>query len=55
MSELVKCIELTCGKEFELSDGEITFFKGKGFDLPRRCPICRNRRKMEKAREQGVR
>lgn len=34
-----------CGKEFELSDSEINFYKGKGLELPKRCQECRNRNK----------
>jgi len=30
-----------CGKEFELTDGEIHFYKEKGLDLPKRCKECR--------------
>lgn len=38
-----------CGKEFTLSDGEIDFFRSKGFDLPNRCQSCRNKRKKKNA------
>lgn len=31
-----------CGKEFELSDGEVEFYKQKGLSLPKRCKSCRN-------------
>lgn len=35
-----------CGSEFELSDGEIQFYKSKGLSLPKRCKDCRNQNKM---------
>lgn len=34
-----------CGKEFTLTDGEINFYRSKGFDLPNRCKACRDKRK----------
>lgn len=48
MPETVKCIEPTCGNEFTITDGEIQFFKSKGFELPKRCIVCRNRRRAER-------
>lgn len=30
-----------CGKQFELTDSEIQFYRSKGLDLPKRCPECR--------------
>lgn len=37
------CIQ--CGKEFEITDGEIGFYKGKGYELPKRCKECRTKNK----------
>jgi len=37
-----------CGKEFELSESEIGFYKGRGLELPKRCKACR-----EQNKEQG--
>lgn len=34
-----------CGKEFELSESEISFYKSKGLELPKRCQTCRNHNK----------
>lgn len=34
-----------CGKEFELSESEIGFYKGKGLALPKRCKACREQNK----------
>lgn len=34
-----------CGKEFTLTDGEIDFYRSKGFELPNRCKACRDKRK----------
>lgn len=37
-----------CGKEFTLTDGEIEFYRSKGFELPTRCKSCRDKRKGRK-------
>jgi len=34
-----------CGKEFELSESEIRFYKEKGLALPKRCKSCRDKNK----------
>lgn len=31
-----------CGDPFTLTNGEVEFYKSKGFDLPKRCKKCRN-------------
>lgn len=36
-----------CEKDFELSQGEIDFYKSKGFELPKRCKQCRRIRKQQ--------
>lgn len=33
------CVQ--CGKEFDLSDGEIKFYRDKNLSLPKRCKECR--------------
>ena len=33
-----------CGREFTLTDGEIDFYRSKGFELPSRCKACRDKR-----------
>ncbi|WP_299831277.1 zinc-ribbon domain containing protein [uncultured Metabacillus sp.] len=37
-----------CNNNFEISIGELKFFNKKGFDLPKRCKNCRNKRKQNK-------
>lgn len=37
-----------CNKEFEITDGEIDFYKSKNFDLPKRCEECRDKNKKGK-------
>lgn len=37
------CIQ--CGKEFELTDSEINFYKSKNLHLPKRCKDCREKNK----------
>ncbi|NMA65874.1 MAG: hypothetical protein GX957_06475 [Clostridiaceae bacterium] len=41
-----------CHKEFTLRSGEIDFFKGAGLNLPKRCPECRKKRKMEEKEDE---
>lgn len=34
-----------CGCSFELTEGEIDFYRQKGLELPKRCPDCRKKNK----------
>lgn len=34
-----------CGKEFELSESEISFYNERGLELPKRCKSCRDKNK----------
>lgn len=34
-----------CGKEFDITPGEMKFFSSKKLELPKRCPDCRKSRK----------
>ncbi len=47
-----KCIQ--CGKDFQLSDGEIKFYKEKGLELPKRCEECRDKNKKKDADKQNT-
>lgn len=38
-----KCVD--CKNEFYMMKGEVDFFEEKGFQLPKRCKSCRNKRK----------
>ena len=38
-----------CGSEFALTAGEIQFYQGKNFPLPKRCQNCRTARRLLKA------
>ena len=38
-----------CGREFTLTDGEIDFYRSKGFELPSRCKACHDKRKGRQA------
>lgn len=40
---LLKCYE--CGDRFTFTVGEQQFYKQRGFDLPKRCTECRDKRK----------
>lgn len=37
-----------CKNEFELTSKEVIFYKEKGLYIPKRCKICRNKRKLNK-------
>lgn len=41
-----------CKKEFELSEGEISFYHKKGLSLPNRCKSCREQNKQNKSDKQ---
>ncbi|WP_067725085.1 RQC-minor-1 family DNA-binding protein [Oceanobacillus damuensis] len=47
---LLKCWE--CGNRFTFTVGEQQFYKQKGFDFPKRCKECRDRRKYEEFYEE---
>lgn len=39
----MKCTCKQCGKEFEISNSEIEFYKSKNLSIPKRCKECRNK------------
>jgi DNA-directed RNA polymerase subunit RPC12/RpoP len=43
--ELKKITCIDCGKEFDFSPAEQKFYESRGFDTPKRCPECRDKRK----------
>jgi hypothetical protein len=43
----ITCVD--CSKEFELTAKNIAWFEQQGFDLPKRCPDCRKKRKEARA------
>lgn len=45
------CIEEGCETRFNITDGERAFYQQRNLHLPKRCPDCRERRKIEKARQ----
>ena len=58
-TDIRKCVNPECGRDFVLSPGEIEFYKemmakNPNFQMPRRCSACRRQRKMEKMRETNV-
>jgi hypothetical protein len=48
-SILLKCWE--CGERFIFEVAEQKFYKSKGFNYPKRCPVCRERKWF---REMGI-
>lgn len=44
MEYTIVCI--SCGESFVLSDAEAEWYLAKGYNLPRRCFTCRQRRKL---------
>jgi hypothetical protein len=47
----LKCLD--CGGNFVFAAGEQFFFWSKGLSTPKRCPQCRQRRKLTLVREGG--
>lgn len=47
----MKCTCKQCGKEFELAESEIEFYKSKHLSLPKRCKECREKNREEKHSE----
>lgn len=43
-----------CGEEFPVYAPEYDFYKEKGYELPKRCPACRKRRKAESEKRQAA-
>ena len=42
-----------CGGEYLVTESEARWFSVKGFDLPKRCRTCRDRRKQQRAQQQA--
>lgn len=43
-----------CGEEFPIYVPEFDFYKEKGYELPKRCPSCRKKRKAESEKRQAA-
>lgn len=46
MDKTLTCID--CGKEFEFTEGEETFYQQKGLVPPKRCKKCRQIKRQER-------
>lgn len=44
--EAVRLTCCDCGQPFVFSAGEQTFYWSKGLSQPKRCPVCRQKRKL---------
>jgi hypothetical protein len=42
-SEMLKCCD--CGNNFEWSEKDQKFYRSKGYEPPKRCRSCRDKRK----------
>lgn len=42
-----------CGGEFAFTERDQAFYAERGFEPPKRCKECREKRKRNKEREQG--
>lgn len=49
MSEKRVCVQ--CGKQFVLSDSEVSFYQSKNLSLPKRCKTCREMNKAKKTNQ----
>lgn len=38
-----------CGQDFPIKEEEITWYQSKGFEVPKRCKTCRDKRKQNGA------
>lgn len=47
--ETRKCVQ--CGNDFTLTNSEISFYKSKGFSLPKRCANCRKENRKSTGKE----
>lgn len=47
----IKCQD--CDKEFIFSEAEQKFYQEKNFEQPKRCRLCRNKRKKERRDNYG--
>ncbi len=47
--EVIECVE--CGRAFVWSYGEQRFYRERGLDQPKRCEVCRERRKSQRRSE----
>jgi len=46
--KMLKCVEKGCGKEFIFTAGEQEFYATRGYEEPKRCKECREKRKADK-------
>lgn len=42
-----------CGRPFTLTEGEVKWYEGKGFPLPKRCKECRKKRREAREGKKG--
>jgi hypothetical protein len=47
----VTCVEKGCGKKFIVTESGQEFFQSKGWDLPKRCKSCREKRSAAKQQQ----
>jgi len=50
--EVIVCAD--CRSEFPFTESEATFFASKGLTKPRRCKLCRQKRRDAKATDAGA-
>lgn len=53
MAENIKAKCKECSKEFEITPGEQEFYKGKGWELPKRCADCRKKLRGKKKKKEA--
>ncbi len=44
---IIRC--KSCGIRFELQSKEIAFYTNQGWEIPKHCPSCRAKRRIEKS------
>lgn len=50
MTKVLKCKD--CSKNFEMTTEEQAWYADKGYELPKRCPECRKKRRTANIRKE---
>lgn len=50
MTKVLKCKD--CGETFEMTTEEQAWYADKKYDLPKRCPACRKKRRAANIRKE---
>ena len=54
-NEVIERTCINCGRRFPIYPNAQDFFKSRGLELPKRCRVCREKKKQEQKAEEDVR